>query len=116
NTLLLSKILSLNSYPDSYTSGIAAHTNNPACFLSYFAPTTSRSWHTSSRLFLYTSFTWLYHSSPSESAFAAASCNGKNIPLSILLLNRITSPMRVADAIANPTLQPAILWLLLSEL
>ena len=91
NTPALYNTSSLKWYPSFTLPGTLAQTNKPACCLSYVQLKASSRSNTFSRLSLYTLFTSSCQSFPNVNALAAASCTGKNIPLSMLLLNRNTS-------------------------
>src|SRR5262245_47339829 len=106
---------SLNSYPSLYFFGVLAQTNNPACSFENLQLNKSNNSNTLSLLSLYTLFTSWCQSSPSVKALAAANWTGKNIPLSILLLNFNTSSI-LSLALDNiPILHPAMLCDLLNE-
>src|SRR5688572_21895086 len=115
NTFELDNTSSLNSKPVLYFEGILAHTNMPACSIEYLHSKRSSNSNTFFLRSLYTLFTSSYHSFPRPSAFAEANCTGRNIPLSILLLNRSTSSILFFAPQSIPTLHPAMFCDLLRE-
>src|SRR5690606_17586054 len=87
----------------------------PTCERSYVQPNMSKIRKTFSRLRVYTVFNSEYQEGSTRSAVAAANCNGRNMPESILLLNLRISSLRFSSAMSIPIRHPAILDDLLNE-